>query len=86
MRLLINRSFFSVKKTQLYDMHITKKGKMVEFAGIVLLMIGYQMSVQYPTGISNSTCTVGNMLRSSMFRTWDKFTLLVLIELSSWKE
>lgn len=51
MRLLINRSFFSVKKTQLYDMHITKKGKMVEFAGIVLLMIGYQMPVQYPTGI-----------------------------------
>lgn len=51
MRLLINRSFFSVKKTQLYDMHIAKKGKMVEFAGIVLLMIGYQMPVQYPTGI-----------------------------------
>lgn len=51
MRLLINRSFFSGKKTQLFDMHIAKKGKMVEFAGRYQSKLGYQMPVQYPTGI-----------------------------------
>lgn len=33
MRVFIGKSFFSGKKTQLYDLHIARKGKMVEFAG-----------------------------------------------------
>lgn len=32
-RLFTTRNFFSGKKTQLYDLHIANKGKMVEFAG-----------------------------------------------------
>ncbi len=33
MRVFIGRNFFSGKKTQLYDLHVGRKGKMVEFAG-----------------------------------------------------
>lgn len=33
MRTFVCRSFFAGKKTQLYDMHVAKKGKIVEFAG-----------------------------------------------------
>jgi len=33
LRVFMSRGFFAGKKTQLYDMHISKKGKMVEFAG-----------------------------------------------------
>lgn len=51
MRTFVCRSFFAGKKTQLYDMHVAKKGKIVEFAGTWPQNSGYQMPVQYPTGI-----------------------------------
>ena len=34
----LSRTFFSAKKTVLYDLHLAHKGKMVEFAGIFLLI------------------------------------------------
>lgn len=33
MRVFVARQLFSAKKTQLYDLHVAKNGKMVEFAG-----------------------------------------------------
>ena len=51
MRLSFVRALFSGKKTVLYDLHVGQKGKMVEFAGTYYLHLGYNMPVQYPTGI-----------------------------------
>lgn len=39
MKIFSNRYFLSVKKTQLYDLHVAKKGKIVEFAGTSILIL-----------------------------------------------
>ncbi len=39
MKIFANRYFLSVKKTQLYDLHVAKKGKIVEFAGTYILIL-----------------------------------------------
>ena len=51
MKLSCVRALFSANKTVLYDLHVAQKGKMVEFAGTFLSNLGYNMPVQYPTGI-----------------------------------
>lgn len=39
MKIFANRYFLSVKKTQLYDLHVARKGKIVEFAGTSTLTL-----------------------------------------------
>jgi hypothetical protein len=85
-RVFINRSFFAAKKTQLYDMHIAKKGKMVEFAGNAFFIKDIKCLSNIPQGSSRSISTADNTHQFLMYRTWAKSTSQALTESNCWRE
>lgn len=46
-----NRCFSTAKKTCLHDLMLSHKGKIVDFAGIFTLKLGYLLPVQFSQGI-----------------------------------
>lgn len=76
MRAFLNRSYFSVKKTQLYDLHIAKNGKMVEFAGIFTFIKVTKCLFNIQQELLKNIFIVESMLQYLMFLTWDKSTSL----------